>query len=112
MELTALLEGLRALRRPARVHVLSDSAYVVNAHRQGWIERWQRNGWRTAGRKPVENRELWEALIEAEQPHELSFELVKGHAGHTLNEQADALAVRARLELLEPGAAHTGPQAG
>ncbi len=97
MELRALLEGLRALTRPARVHVLSDSAYLVNAHTQGWLERWQANGWRTAAKKPVENRDLWEALIEAEGPHEIVFEHVRGHAGHELNEQADALAVGARL---------------
>jgi ribonuclease HI len=97
MELRALLEGLRALKRAARVHVLSDSAYLVNAHRQGWLDRWQANGWRTAARKPVENRDLWEALIEAEREHQIVFEHVRGHAGHELNEQADALAVAARL---------------
>jgi ribonuclease HI len=101
MELRALLEGLRALRRPCSVRVLSDSAYVVNAHRQGWLARWQANGWRTSARKPVENRDLWEALLEAEAPHELRFELVKGHAGHALNERADALAVAARRALVE-----------
>jgi ribonuclease HI len=99
MELTAVIEGLRALRRPCRVRVLSDSAYVVNAHRQGWIRSWQRNGWRTSGKKPVENRDLWEALLDAEQAHEITWELVKGHAGHELNERADELAVQARLEL-------------
>src|SRR4051812_23087971 len=82
MELTALLEGLKALTRPCRVRVLCDSAYVVNAHRKGWLETWQRNGWKTSAKKPVENRDLWEALIDAERPHEVSFELVKGHAGH------------------------------
>jgi ribonuclease HI len=101
MELRAVLEGLRALNRPARVHVLSDSAYLVRAHRDGWLERWQANGWRTAAKKPVENRDLWEALIRAEQPHQVSFELVKGHAGHELNERADALAVAARRALVE-----------
>jgi ribonuclease HI len=99
MELTAVIEGLRALRRPCRVRVLSDSAYVVNAHRQGWIRSWQRNGWRTSGKKPVENRDLWEALLAAEQAHEITWELVKGHAGHELNERADELAVQARLAL-------------
>jgi ribonuclease HI len=101
MELRALLEGLRALNRPARVHVLCDSAYVVRAHRDGWLERWQGNGWRNAAKKPVENRDLWEALLEAERPHEVTFELVKGHAGHELNERADALAVAARRALVE-----------
>jgi ribonuclease HI len=100
MELRALIEGTRALKRPARVHVLCDSAYVVRAHRDGWLERWQRNGWRNAAKKPVENRDLWEALLEAEGPHEVTFELVKGHAGHELNERADELAVAARKTLV------------
>lgn len=100
MELMGLIEGLRALTRPCRVHVLCDSAYVVNAHRQGWLDRWQRNGWKTAAKKPVENQDLWQALIAAEAPHELVWELVKGHAGHELNERADALAVAARLALV------------
>jgi len=80
--------------------VLSDSAYVVNAHRQGWLRNWQRRGWRKADGKPVENRDLWEALLEAEAPHDLHFELVKGLAGHELNERADRLAVAARLALV------------
>jgi ribonuclease HI len=96
MELRAVIEGLKALTRPCRVHVQSDSSYVVNAHRQGWLRNWQRNGWRTAARKPVENQDLWEDLLAAEQRHEVTWELVKGHAGHELNERADELAVQAR----------------
>ncbi len=96
MELRAVIEGLRALTRPCRVRVQSDSAYVVNAHRQGWLRTWQRNGWRTSARKPVENQDLWQELLTAEEPHEITWELVKGHAGHELNERADVLAVRAR----------------
>ena len=96
MELQAVIEGLRALTRPCRVRVQSDSAYVVNAHRQGWLRTWQRNGWRTSARKPVENQDLWQELLAAEEPHEITWELVKGHAGHELNERADVLAVLAR----------------
>jgi ribonuclease HI len=96
MELRAVIEGLRALTRPCRVRVQSDSAYVVNAHRQGWLGTWQRNGWRTSARKPVENQDLWQQLLAAEEQHEITWELVKGHAGHELNERADVLAVRAR----------------
>jgi ribonuclease HI len=96
MELMGVIEGLRALTRPCTVEVLSDSAYVVNAHRKGWIERWQQNGWKTAAKKPVENQDLWQDLLAAEQPHEITWELVKGHAGHELNERADVLAVLAR----------------
>jgi ribonuclease HI len=100
MELRAVIEGLRALRRPCRVRVLCDSAYVVNAHRKGWIDTWQRNGWRTAARKPVENQDLWQDLLAAEEPHEIIWELVKGHAGHELNERADVLAVLAREQIV------------
>jgi ribonuclease HI len=96
MELRAVIEGLRALKRPSRVRIQSDSAYVVNAHRKGWIGNWHRNGWKTAARKPVENQDLWLDLLAAEGPHEITWELVKGHAGHELNERADVLAVLAR----------------
>ena len=96
MELRGVIEGLRALKRPSRVHIQCDSAYVVNAHRQGWLRNWQRNGWRTASKKPVENQDLWQDLMAAEEPHEITWELVKGHAGHELNTRADELAVLAR----------------
>jgi ribonuclease HI len=99
MELTGVIEGLRALTRPCTVRVLSDSAYVVNAHRKGWIQNWQRNGWKTAAKKPVENQDLWRELLAEAARHEVSWELVKGHAGHELNERADELAVAARRTL-------------
>jgi ribonuclease HI len=105
MELMGVIEGLRALTRPCTVQVLSDSAYVVNAHRKGWIERWQQNGWKTAAKKPVENQDLWGGLRAEEARHTAHFELVKGHSGHELNDRADALAVAAR-ERLSAGAAH------
>jgi ribonuclease HI len=103
MELRAVIEGLRALKRPSRVRIQSDSAYVVNAHRKGWIGNWQRNGWKTAARKPVENQDLWLDLLAAEGPHEITWELVKGHAGHELNERADVLAVLAREAVARRG---------
>jgi ribonuclease HI len=103
MELRAVIEGLKALTRPCRVRIQCDSAYVVNAHRLGWIENWQRNGWRTAARKPVENQDLWQDLLAAEEPHEIIWELVKGHAGHELNERADVLAVLARERVASAG---------
>ena len=65
-----MIEGLKALKRPSRVRIQCDSAYVVNAHRQGWIRNWQRNGWRTAAKKPVENQDLWQDLLAAEEPHD------------------------------------------
>jgi ribonuclease HI len=96
MELRAVIEGLNALKRACRVRVQCDSTYVVDAHRKGWLRNWQRNGWRTAARKPVENQDLWQDLLDAEARHEITWELVKGHAGHELNERADELAVAAR----------------
>jgi ribonuclease HI len=98
MELTAVLEGLRALTRPVEVVVHTDSAYVQRAFGDGWLQRWQRNGWKTAAKKPVENRDLWEALLEAAKPHQVRFERVKGHAGVELNERVDLLAVQAARE--------------
>jgi ribonuclease HI len=105
MELMGVIEGLRALTRPCTVEVLSDSAYVVNAHRQGWIERWQRNGWKTAAKKPVENQDLWRELLAEEARHTVRYQLVKGHSGHELNDRADALAVAAREHIANEAAA-------
>src|SRR5690554_3265154 len=73
MELTAVIEGLRALREPCRVTVHTDSAYIVNAFAEGWIEGWQRRGWKTAGKKPVKNRDLWEELLRLMNRHEVAF---------------------------------------
>jgi ribonuclease HI len=94
-----VIEGLKALTRPCEVVVLSDSAYVVNAHLKGWIENWKRNGWKTASKKPVENQDLWKELLQASAQHTVRWELVKGHSGHELNDRADALAVAARERL-------------
>jgi ribonuclease HI len=99
MELMGVIEGLRALTRPCKVTVLSDSAYVVNAHLKGWITNWQRNGWKTAAKKPVENQDLWQQLLAEAARHEVRWELVKGHSGHELNDRADELAVAARMQL-------------
>jgi ribonuclease HI len=98
MELMGVLEGLRALARPVDVVVHTDSAYVERAFSDGWLTRWQKNGWRTASKKPVENRDLWEAILEAAKPHNVRFERVKGHAGVERNERVDVLAVQAARE--------------
>ncbi len=95
MELRAVVEGLRALTKPCRVRVHTDSAYVRNAVSKGWIDGWQRNGWRTKGKTPVANRELWEELLEAMAQHDVEWIAVKGHAGVELNERCDRLAVEA-----------------
>lgn len=93
MELRAVVEGLRALRRPSSVKVVTDSSYVAQAWNAGWLDRWQRNGWRTGEKKDVLNRDLWEELLAVAAPHTVVFERVRGHAGHELNERADRLAV-------------------
>ena len=100
MELRAAVEGLKALTRPVRVRLHSDSAYLINAFQRGWIDRWQRNGWQTAGKKPVSNKDLWEQLVEAARPHEVEWIKVKGHADDEWNNRADELA-RAAVHGLE-----------
>ncbi|NJC32864.1 ribonuclease HI [Sphingomonas jejuensis] len=91
MELTAAIEGLRALSRPCAVTLSTDSRYVMDGLTK-WVKGWQKNGWKTADRKPVKNAELWQALIEAAKPHRIQWTWVKGHAGHPDNERADRLA--------------------
>lgn len=91
MELTAAIEALNALKRPCRVELHTDSQYVKNGISE-WIRNWKARGWKTADRKPVKNDDLWKALDEARLRHEVRWKWVKGHAGHALNERADALA--------------------
>src|SRR5690349_21802676 len=93
MELMSVIEGLRALTRPVDVVVHVDSAYVESAFTQGWIDRWRQNGWRTAGKQPVKNRDLWEALAEEVARHRVTWRRVAGHSGVELNERADRPAV-------------------
>ena len=92
MELTGPIEGLRALTGRRTVSIHSDSAYVVNCFRDKWYLRWRANGWRNAQKKPVENRDLWEALLELVERHDVTWHKVAGHSGHPLNDRADALA--------------------
>ncbi|HVP08224.1 MAG TPA: ribonuclease HI [Burkholderiales bacterium] len=93
MELTAVIEGLRALKRPSQVRVYTDSQYVQKGISE-WIHAWKRRGWRTADKKPVKNEDLWRALDEAARRHRVQWHWVRGHAGHPENERADALANR------------------
>ena len=95
MELSAALEGLRALRRPTALTILPDSSYLTDAFVKGWLDRWQRNGWRS-GRQPVKNQDLWRALLEAIAPHTVAWQRVKGHASSPLNNRCDQLAVHER----------------
>lgn len=91
MELFAAIAALEQLKRPSRVELHTDSAYLKNGITQ-WIHGWKRNGWRTADKKPVKNAELWQRLDEATRRHEISWHWVKGHAGLPENERADELA--------------------
>lgn len=93
MELTAVIEGLNALKESCDVTIYSDSKYVVDAIEKKWLENWQKNNWKKSDKKPVLNQELWEALITAMQRHKIKFVWVKGHAGHPENERCDGLAV-------------------
>jgi ribonuclease HI len=95
MELQAVIEGLRALRRPSVVTVHIDSSYVMDAIAKRWYEGWVARGWRTAAKQPVKNRELWEALLALLELHTVTWTKVKGHAGVELNERCDQLAVAA-----------------
>jgi ribonuclease HI len=91
MELMAAIEALNALKRPCAVTLSTDSRYVMDGLTK-WIHGWQKNGWKTADRKPVKNAELWQALLAAAKPHKIDWKWVKGHTGHPDNERADKLA--------------------
>ena len=93
MELMAAIQALEALRRPATVSLHTDSKYLLDGITK-WVEGWQRNGWKTAAKKPVKNDDLWRRLIEAMKPHDITWKWVKGHAGDPCNERAYALARR------------------
>jgi ribonuclease HI len=95
MELTAVIEGLRAVPPGSRVQAHSDSAYVVNSFRDDWHARWQRSGWRNAANQPVANRDLWEQLLAETARRRVSWHKVRGHSGDPLNERADRLARQA-----------------
>ena len=96
MEMTAAISGLNALTKPCRVTLSTDSRYVMDGLTK-WIKGWQRNGWKTADKKPVKNADLWQALLDAAKPHRIDWVWVKGHAGHPENERADRLASDAAI---------------
>ena len=96
MELTAAIRALEALKRPCAVTLSTDSRYVMDGLTK-WIHGWQRNGWRTADKKPVKNAELWRALLAAAAPHMIDWRWVKGHAGNADNERVDQLASDAAI---------------
>jgi len=92
MELQAVIEGLKLLKYPCEVEVCSDSAYVVNAFDKGWIYNWIKNDWKTAGKTPVKNQELWKSLYEFTKIHNIKFIKVKGHSDNKYNNRCDELA--------------------
>ena len=91
MELMAAIGALKALKRPCRVRLFTDSVYVRDGITK-WIHGWRRNGWRTSDRKPVKNAELWQQLLDAAEPHRVEWKWIKGHSGHPENDRVDALA--------------------
>ena len=94
MELMAVIEGLKALKRSCKVDIYSDSAYVVNAFEQNWIGKWVKNGWKNSAKAEVANSDLWKELINLTAMHNVTFHKVKGHADNEFNNRCDELAVR------------------
>jgi ribonuclease HI len=99
MELTAAIEALKALLKPSRVALYTDSTYVRSGITE-WVRAWRARDWRTADRKPVKNQDLWQALSDLADRHDVEWHWVRGHAGHPENERADALANRGLDETL------------
>ena len=97
MELRAVIEGLKMLKETVELNIYSDSAYVVNAFLEGWIENWQANNWKTASKKPVQNIDLWQELLELLNPHSITWHKVKGHADNEYNNRCDKLATSQTL---------------
>ena len=92
MEISAVINGLKALKEPCNVDIYSDSAYVVNSFKNGWIENWKQNGWITSTKQNVKNKELWEDLYSLTKVHNVTFHKVKGHADNKYNNICDELA--------------------
>jgi ribonuclease HI len=102
MELLAAITALETLERPSTITIVTDSAYVKNGV-TGWIYGWKRNGWKTSNKKPVKNIELWQRLDSAQERHTVTWQWVKGHAGHPENEQADELARQGMAQFKKSG---------
>ena len=100
MEITAILEGLKALKVECEVNIYSDSEYCVNAFNQGWIYNWIKKGWKTASGEPVKNKELWQELYVLTQKHKVTFNKVKGHSDDELNNRCDEMA-RGEIEKIK-----------
>ena len=92
MEMTAVIEAIKMLKRPCEVEIYSDSAYVVNAFNNGWIDNWTKNNWKTSSKEPVKNVDLWKELYDLTKTHDVKFIKVKGHSDNELNNRCDELA--------------------
>ena len=92
MELKAVIEALKLVKYPCEIEIYSDSAYVVNAFNNGWIYNWMKNNWKTAGKDPVKNKELWQELYNLTKTHKVEFIKVKGHSDNEFNNRCDELA--------------------
>lgn len=93
MELFAAIQGLAALREPCEVTLYSDSSYLINAFEKHWLDNWQRNGWKTSSKSPVENQDLWKLLLLHVKNHRVRFVKVKGHSDNAYNNRCDEMAV-------------------
>jgi ribonuclease HI len=100
MELMAAIQGLESLTRPSAVQLYTDSVYLINGITK-WVAGWKRNGWKTKDKKPVKNVDLWTRLEEATTKHDVTWQWVKGHAGHPENERADELACLGAAEAVK-----------
>ena len=98
MELMGVITGLEALKYPCKVILQTDSKYVVDSVTKGWARSWQKNGWIKSDKKPALNSDLWERLLNLLEIHDVTFNWIKGHAGHAENERCDTLAVMMRDE--------------
>ena len=110
MELTAVIEAIRALKVPCDLSVHTDSAYVCNAFQNGWLENWSANGWKTVSKRPVENQDLWRALLVCMRDHTVRYVKVKGHSDNEFNNRCDELARLAIKQNVTPCEPET-PQA-
>lgn len=101
MELTAVIEGLKALKRPCDVTIYTDSKYVMDGITKGWAEKWKSNGWIKGDKKPALNPDLWDILLTELKKHRYEFVWIKGHAGHPENERCDEMAVKESKKFMQ-----------
>tara|TARA_Y100001970_G_C14188977_1_gene834229 strand:- start:239 stop:691 length:453 start_codon:yes stop_codon:yes gene_type:complete len=99
MEITAVIKALESLKKSCIVHLYTDSKYVKNAFEKNWIINWQNNGWKSKGKKPIANKDLWLRLVEISRKHEIYWHWVKGHSVNKENNRCDELAVQARKKI-------------